>query len=160
MNVTVFWVEKHFKLRSRFLFCLIFQFYLMYRQIYQKPAHFLSAQKALVSTFFQMFIELGPFKETFCTCSACTGGLTSNVLYWWILMSWNQALTSKWQDAQVHRVIWKLMSEIHNGAKYVLEEHSHFFKKFLKMFQTCSASQKWNRSYTLQIHLLFVGDAA
>ena len=26
---------------------------------YQKPAHFLSAQKALVSTFFQMFIVLG-----------------------------------------------------------------------------------------------------
>ena len=43
-------------LKSRLLFCLIFQFYLMYRLICQKPAHFLSAQMALVSTFFQMFI--------------------------------------------------------------------------------------------------------
>ena len=49
-------------LKSRFLFCLIFQFYLMYRLICQKPAHFLSAQKmALVSTFFQMFIVLGMY---------------------------------------------------------------------------------------------------
>ena len=31
----------------------------MYRLICQKPAHFLSAQKALGSTFFQMFIVLG-----------------------------------------------------------------------------------------------------
>ena len=29
--------------------------------ICQKPAHFLSAQMALVSTFFQMFIELGMY---------------------------------------------------------------------------------------------------
>ena len=33
----------------------------MYRLICQKPAHFLSAQMALVSTFFQMFIELGMY---------------------------------------------------------------------------------------------------
>ena len=46
-------------LNCRFLLCLIFQFYLMYRLICQKPAHFLSAQMALVSTFFQMFIVLG-----------------------------------------------------------------------------------------------------
>ena len=43
------------------LFCLIFQFYLMYRLICQKPAHFLSAQMALVSTFFQMFTVLGMY---------------------------------------------------------------------------------------------------
>ena len=45
----------------RFLFCLIFQFYLMYMLICQKPAHFLSAQMALVSSFFQMFIVLGMY---------------------------------------------------------------------------------------------------
>ena len=33
----------------------------MYRLIWQKPAHFLSAQMALVSTFFQMFIVLGMY---------------------------------------------------------------------------------------------------
>ena len=35
--------------------------YLMYRLICQKPAHFLSAQMALVSTFFQMCIVLGMY---------------------------------------------------------------------------------------------------
>ena len=54
------WLENS-GLKSRFLFCLIFQFYLMYRLICQKPAHFLSAQMALVSTFFQMFILLGMY---------------------------------------------------------------------------------------------------
>ena len=33
----------------------------MYRLICPKPAHFLSAQMALVSTFFQMFIVLGMY---------------------------------------------------------------------------------------------------
>ena len=33
----------------------------MYRLICQKSAHFLSAQMALVSTFFQMFIVLGMY---------------------------------------------------------------------------------------------------
>ena len=36
-------------------------FYLKYKLFYQKPAHFLSAQMALVSTFFQMFIVLGMY---------------------------------------------------------------------------------------------------
>ena len=63
-----FWLKKHSKLilnsglKSRFLFCLIFQFYLMYRLICQKPAHFVSAKMALVSTFFQMFIVLEMYK--------------------------------------------------------------------------------------------------
>ena len=39
----------------------MFQFYLMYRLICQKPADFLSVQMALVSTFFQMFIALGMY---------------------------------------------------------------------------------------------------
>ena len=43
---------KNSGLESRFLFCLIFQFYLMYRLICQKQLHFLSAQIALVSTLF------------------------------------------------------------------------------------------------------------
>ena len=55
--------------KSRFLFSLIFQFYLMYRLISQKPAHFLSVQMALVSTFFQMFIVLGMYN--FGTTSLC-----------------------------------------------------------------------------------------
>ena len=42
-------------------FCLIFQFYLMYRLSCQKPVHFLSAQMALVSTFFQTFIVIGMY---------------------------------------------------------------------------------------------------
>ena len=50
---------------ARFLFCLIFQFYLMYRLIRQKPAHFFSAQMALVSTFFQMFVVLGMYNFGF-----------------------------------------------------------------------------------------------
>ena len=54
------WLENS-GLNSRFLFCLIFQFYLMYRLICQKPANFLSAQMALVSTFFQIFIVLGMY---------------------------------------------------------------------------------------------------
>ena len=33
----------------------------MYRLICQKPAHFLSAQKALVSNYFLMFIVLGMY---------------------------------------------------------------------------------------------------
>ena len=33
----------------------------MYMLIWQKPAHFLSAQMALVSTFFQMIIVLGMY---------------------------------------------------------------------------------------------------
>jgi hypothetical protein len=33
----------------------------MYRLICRKPAHFLSAQMALVSTFFQIFIVLGMY---------------------------------------------------------------------------------------------------
>ena len=33
----------------------------MYSLICQKPAHFLSAQMALVSTFFQIFIVLGMY---------------------------------------------------------------------------------------------------
>ena len=33
----------------------------MYRLICKKPAHFLSAQVDLVSTFFQMFIVLGMY---------------------------------------------------------------------------------------------------
>ena len=48
-------------LKSRFLFCLICQSYLMYRLICQKPAYSLSAQMALVSTFFQMFLVLGMY---------------------------------------------------------------------------------------------------
>ena len=34
---------------------------MLYRLICQKPAHFLSAQMALVNTFFQMFIVLGMY---------------------------------------------------------------------------------------------------
>ena len=37
----------------------------MYRLICQKPAHFLSAQMALVITFFQMFIVLGMYNFAF-----------------------------------------------------------------------------------------------
>ena len=33
----------------------------MYRLVCQKPAHFLSAQMALLSTFFQMFIVPGMY---------------------------------------------------------------------------------------------------
>ena len=47
------------------LFCLIFQFCLMYRLICKKPAHILSAQMALVSTFFQMFIVLEMYNFDF-----------------------------------------------------------------------------------------------
>ena len=46
------------ELKSRSLFGLIFQFYLMYRLIFQRPVHLLSAQIASVSTLFQMFIVL------------------------------------------------------------------------------------------------------
>ena len=42
-------------------YSLIFQSYLMYSLICQKPAHFLSAQMALVSNFFQMFIVHGMY---------------------------------------------------------------------------------------------------
>ena len=37
----------------------------MYKLICQKPAHFVSAQIALVSTFFQMFIVLGTYNFGF-----------------------------------------------------------------------------------------------
>ena len=60
------WFENS-GLKSRILFCLIFHFYLMYRLIFQKPAHFLSTQMALVSTFFQMFIVLGVYNFGVCT---------------------------------------------------------------------------------------------
>ena len=54
------WLENS-GLKSRFLVCLIFLFYLMFWLICQKPAHFLSTQMALVSTFFQMFKLLGMY---------------------------------------------------------------------------------------------------
>ena len=38
----------------------------MYMLIWQKPAHFLSAQMALVSTFFQMIIVLGMYNFDGC----------------------------------------------------------------------------------------------
>ena len=46
----------------------------MYRLICQKPAHFLSAQTALVSTFFQMLIVLGMYNFGYIANSkvACT----------------------------------------------------------------------------------------
>ena len=47
-----FYINLKFRIKSSFLFCLIIQFYLMYRPICQKPVHFLSAQNA----FFQAFI--------------------------------------------------------------------------------------------------------
>ena len=50
------------KIQDQTLFCLIFQFYLIYRLICKKPTHFLTAQMALVSTIFQMFIVLGMYK--------------------------------------------------------------------------------------------------
>ena len=46
----------------------------MYRLIYQKPAHFLSVQMALVSTFFQMFIVLGMYNFGL--------GVKSNFVLW------------------------------------------------------------------------------
>ena len=52
---------KNSGLRSRSLFCLTFQFYLLYKLICRKPAHFLSAQMAFVRTFSQMFIVLGMY---------------------------------------------------------------------------------------------------
>ena len=45
---------------QRFIFTEI-TFYKIHILICQKPAHFLSAQMALVSTFFQMFIVLGMY---------------------------------------------------------------------------------------------------
>ena len=59
----------------------------MYRLICQKPAHFLSAQMALVSTFFQMFIVLGmynfglpiPKMENFGYFSAMTDAKPSSI---------------------------------------------------------------------------------
>ena len=60
--------EKAFKINLKIqdknldsYFFLIFQFYLMYMLICQKPAHFLSAQMALVNTFFQILIVLGMY---------------------------------------------------------------------------------------------------
>ena len=43
----------------------------MYRLICQKPAHFLSAQKVLVSTFFQIFIVIGMYN--FGHSAKCSG---------------------------------------------------------------------------------------
>ena len=37
----------------------------MYRLICEKPADFLSAEMALVSTFFQMFLELGMYNVAY-----------------------------------------------------------------------------------------------
>ena len=68
LHFSSFFVEKKILnllensgLKSRFLFSSIFQFYLMYRLICQKPANALFAQTALVSTFFQIFIVLGMY---------------------------------------------------------------------------------------------------
>ena len=63
-----FWVKKHFKLiensglKSRFLFCLIcISVLLDVHANLPETSPFLSAQMALVSTFFQMFIVLGMY---------------------------------------------------------------------------------------------------
>ena len=79
-----------------------------------------------------MFIELGPFKETYFLLY-----MLCNVLYWWILVSWNQALTSTWQDAQVQRAIGNV-----RDSQWGKIHFRRAFSKFLEMFQTCSASQK------------------
>ena len=77
---TVYLLENS-GLKSRYLFCLMFQFYLMYRLICQKPAHFLSAQMALVNTFFQMFIVLGMYNFAF-----FIGNMLFALLYMQILL--------------------------------------------------------------------------
>ena len=61
-----FYVNLKFRIKSIFLFCLIFQFCLMYRLICQKPAHFLSAQMALVSTFFKCLQYMGCITLVLC----------------------------------------------------------------------------------------------
>ena len=60
---------------------------------------------------------------------------------------WREIKPSHLDDRTHKSIEWskELMLEIHNGAKYVLEEHFYFFEKFLEMFQTCSVSQKWFR---------------
>ena len=49
----------------------------MHRLIFQKPAHFLSAIMALVSTFFQMFLVLGMYNFGFSRQEAAGGCLLS-----------------------------------------------------------------------------------
>ena len=44
---------------------ILFNISVLLDVICQKPAHFLSAQMALVSTFFQMFIVLGVYNFAF-----------------------------------------------------------------------------------------------
>jgi hypothetical protein len=51
--------HENSRLKSRFLFYFIFQSFLRYNP--PETSHFLSAQMALVSTFYQMFIELGMY---------------------------------------------------------------------------------------------------
>ena len=83
----VFWVQTHSNqiensgLKSRFLFCFIFEFFLMYRLIFQKPVHFLSTQMTLVSTFFQMFILLWLYN------------FVGNILF---LTTWQEIRGEKW----------------------------------------------------------------
>ena len=80
-------------LKSTFLFCLIFQFYLMYRLICQKPAHFLSAQIVLVSAFFfQMFIALGMYNFE-CTHRRKCVEVSKRFLYLVVFLPSNQLPT-------------------------------------------------------------------
>ena len=59
------WLENS-GLKSRFLFCLIFQVFCYVQANLPETSPFLSAQMALVSTFFQMFIVLGMYNYGCC----------------------------------------------------------------------------------------------
>ena len=67
LSFSLFKATKHskstwkFRIKIYIPIYLIFQFYLMYRLICQKPANFMPSQMALVSTFFQMFKVLGMY---------------------------------------------------------------------------------------------------
>ena len=79
----------------------------MYSLICQKPAHFLSTQMALVSTFFQMFIVCTwdvhitlshtHTKRSCSNCVACarvTTGFMSNPPLWKVATHWNFTLSA------------------------------------------------------------------
>jgi len=159
------WILGYYELensgiKSRFLFCLIFQFYcLMYRLICQKPVHFLSAQMTLVSTCFQMFIVLGMYNLAKKAGRRKAkkkdeGMLLQTSFLSWPLSPYSYSILFVWRRKR-RKSIW---TSVHKNKWEPVWKPAWFF-----FFQTCSKSytsdifsvSSWKKNFCLFSSKLF-----
>ena len=155
------WILGYYELensgiKSRFLFCLIFQFYcLMYRLICQKPVHFLSAQMTLVSTCFQMFIVLGMYNLAKKAGRRKAkkkdeGMLLQTSFLSWPLSPYSYSILFVWRRKR-RKSIW---TSVHKNRSLFENLHDSFFfqtsdifsvspfkKTFVCFLQSCSSTE-------------------